>query len=63
MATVLYCLLGTVNLIMNTLIYLTLLAIAKQKGIDENDTIEVILYSIENGLNPVEEFRKAFYCA
>ena len=48
---------------MNTLIYITLLAIANKNGIDENDTIEVIKYSIKNNLNPVDEFRKAFYCA
>jgi len=46
---------------MKTLIYITLLAIAKEKGIDKNDVIKVIQYSIENNLNPVEEFRKAFY--
>lgn len=46
---------------LRSLIYITLLEIAKKKGIDENDTIEVIIYSIENRLNPVEEFRKAFF--
>jgi len=46
---------------METLIYIALLLIAEEKGIDENDTLEVIAYSIENNLNPVEEFKKIFY--
>lgn len=46
---------------MNTLIYISLIALAKQKGIDMDDTIDVITNSIRNNLNPVTEFKKAFY--
>ena len=46
---------------MKTLIYVTLIAIAKQKGIDEDDVIEVITNSVLNNLNPVTEFKNAFY--
>jgi len=46
---------------MNTLIYIALLIIAKENDINEDDTISVITNSIEKGLNPIDEFRKAFY--
>jgi len=46
---------------MNTLVALLLISIAEIKGIDIDDTIEVIWYAIDNNLDPIVEFRKAFY--
>ena len=46
---------------MKTLIYLTLMLIAKEKGIDEEDALDVLINASDKGLNPVDEFKKAFY--
>ena len=31
------------------------------KGIDKDDAIAVLIYALENNLNPVEEIKKAFF--
>jgi hypothetical protein len=45
----------------NSIILFSLIAISENKGIDIDDTIEVYLYAKENGLNPVDEYKKAFF--
>jgi len=45
----------------NSIILFSLIAISKNKGININDTIEVYLYSTKNNLNPVDEYKKAFF--
>lgn len=45
----------------NSIILFSLIVISENKGIDIDDTIEVYLYSKENNLNPVDEYKKAFF--
>ena len=44
-----------------TMVLFSLMAISESKEINMEDTIELFLYSIEKGLDPIAEYKKAFF--
>ncbi|MCP4761116.1 MAG: hypothetical protein GY870_04990 [archaeon] len=49
------------NTKIKSIVLFSLIGVSKNKGIDVDDTIKVYLHAVENGLNPVEEYKKVFF--
>jgi hypothetical protein len=46
---------------LTTIKLMGIISIAEKHGIDGNDTIDVIIYAMENNICPFEAFKKAFF--